>query len=100
MRGEVTPATNRHLYAILGVPSEVGIQYLDLLVEEGKLLRSPEGLYSLTHEGHKLGARGFADEFADLTKPGHGECGDDCWCHASPEEAEACPAERLERLST
>lgn len=100
MRGEVTPATNRHLYAILGVPSEVGIQYLDLLVEEGKLLRSLEGLYSLTDEGHKLGARGFADEFADLTKPGHGESGDDCWCHASPEEAEACAAERLERLST
>ena len=35
-----------------GVPSEVGIQYLDLLVEEGKLLRSPEGLHSLTDEDH------------------------------------------------
>lgn len=88
------------LERFLGVRSEIGIQYLNRLVEEGKLLKNPEGLYSLTDEGHKLGARGFADEFAELTKPGHGECGDDCWCHASPEEAEACVAERLERLSS
>ena len=88
------------LERFLGVRSEIGIQYLDRLVEEDKLLKSTEGLYSLTDEGHKLGARGFADEFAELTKPGHGECGDDCWCHASPEEAEACAAERLERLSS
>jgi predicted transcriptional regulator len=88
------------LERFLGVKSEIGIQYLDRLVEEGKVVKTTDGLYSLTDEGHKLGARGFADEFAELTKPGHGECGDDCWCHASPEEAEACAAERLESLSS
>jgi predicted transcriptional regulator len=88
------------LERFLGVKSEIGIQYLDRLVEEGKVVKTTDGLYSLTDEGHKLGARGFADEFAELTKPGHGECGDDCWCHASPEEAEACAAERLERLNS
>jgi predicted transcriptional regulator len=88
------------LERFLGVRSQIGIEYLDRLAEEGMLVKTPEGRYSLTDEGHKLGARGFADEFADLTKPGHGECGDDCWCHASPEEAEACAAERLERLNS
>ena len=32
--------------------------------------------YALTEEGAREGGRRFADEFKDLTKPGHGECGD------------------------
>ena len=43
----------------------------------------PEALcrYALTEEGAREGGRRFADEFKDLTKPGHGECGDpDCEC--------------------
>lgn len=37
--------------------------------------------FELTAEGVREGGRRFADEFADLTKPGHGECGDpDCDC--------------------
>ncbi len=83
------------LERFLGVDAAVGLLYLDRLVEEGLLRRTPEDRYTLTEEGHQSGARIFADEFADLTKPGHGECGPDCWCHASPEEAEACAAERL-----
>lgn len=40
-----------------------------------------ERRYGLTPEGAREGGRRFADEFADLTKPGHGECGDpDCDC--------------------
>ena len=40
-----------------------------------------EARYSLSPEGVREGGRRFADEFADLTKPGHGECGDpDCDC--------------------
>ena len=45
--------------------------------------------YRLTEEGVREGGRRFADEFADLTKPGHGECGDpDCECQrtGSPED--------------
>ena len=40
------------------------------------------------------GAAEFALSFAELTRPSHGECSADCWCHASIEEAEACAAER------
>ncbi|CAN5818128.1 hypothetical protein BH18ACI5_BH18ACI5_02620 [soil metagenome] len=37
--------------------------------------------YTLTEAGAREGGRRFADEFKDLTKPGHGECGDpDCEC--------------------
>lgn len=40
-----------------------------------------EPRYRLSDEGAREGGRRFADEFADLTRPGHGECGDpDCEC--------------------
>jgi hypothetical protein len=85
------------LERFLGVQAQVGIRYLDHLVGEGLLEAAGHGRYRLTEQGHRHGARVFADEFADLTKPGHGECGAECWCHASPEEAEACAEERLGR---
>jgi predicted transcriptional regulator len=83
------------LERFLGVEAAVGIQYLNRLVDEGLLARTAEGLYELTEGGERTGARLFVDSFAELTRPGHGECGPDCWCHVSPEEAEACAAERL-----
>lgn len=82
------------LERFLGVDAQVGIHYLDRLVTEELLSRDSEGLYQLTEDGHGHGARVFADEFADLTQPGHGECGADCWCHASSEEADTCLAGR------
>lgn len=40
-----------------------------------------EARYRLSEDGVREGGRRFADEFADLTRPGHGECGDpDCEC--------------------
>lgn len=65
---------------------------LHRLVDRGLLRRlhgdvSPR--FALTDEGVREGGRRFADEFADLTKPGHGECGDpDCDCQrtGSPED--------------
>ena len=37
--------------------------------------------YALTESGIREGGRRFADEFADLTRPGHYECGDpNCEC--------------------
>lgn len=42
---------------------------------------APESRYRLSEDGVREGGRRFADEFADLTRPGHGECGDpDCEC--------------------
>lgn len=77
----------------LGVDSEIGVTYLDRLVEEGYLERRGES-YTLSPLGLEEGAAEFAASFSDLTKPAHGECAPDCWCHASPEEAEACAHER------
>lgn len=82
------------LERFLGVQAQVGIRYLDRLVREGLLDRDADGLYRLTEQGHRHGARVFAAEFADVTQPAHGECGADCWCQMSVEEAEACLAER------
>ena len=45
--------------------------------------------YRLTEDGVREGGRRFADEFADITKPGHGECGDpDCDCHRTGSPAD------------
>lgn len=85
------------LERFLGIEARVSVRYLDRLVDEGLLRRTDQRRYALTAEGRRHGARVFADEFSDITKPAHGECGPDCWCHAAPEEAEACAAERLER---
>lgn len=83
------------LERFLGVDARIGIQYLDLMVSEGLLERSADGHYLLSPRGREEGARIFSEEFAELTRPTHGECGEDCWCHSDPEEAEACLAERV-----
>lgn len=80
----------------LGLPAETLVGYLDRMVQDG-LLRSQAGRYSLSEDGRREGSRVFAEEFADLTRPAHGECGPDCWCHTSVEEAEACAADRASR---
>jgi hypothetical protein len=77
----------------LGVEAAIGVTYLDRLVEEGYLDRVEAG-YRLSPMGLEEGAVEFAASFSELTKPAHGECSPDCWCHASVEEAEACAAER------
>lgn len=77
----------------LGVDAAVGVTYLDRLVDEGYLHRDGEW-YSLSEQGRQEGATEFAASFSDLTRPTHGECSDDCWCHNSSEEASACAAER------
>ena len=81
------------LERFLGVNAEIGLTYLDRLVDEGYLQRDGEW-FVLSESGLEQGAVEFATSFSDLTRPAHGECSDDCWCHASVEEAEACAAER------
>ncbi len=81
------------LERFLGVDAEVGTGYLDRLVDEGYLDRVGDG-FMLSQQGLEEGATEFAMSFAELTRPAHGECSADCWCHASIEEAEACAAER------
>jgi hypothetical protein len=81
------------LARFLAVPAETLVPYLDRFVSDGYLERT-DGSYRLTEQGTEIGKRTFADEFADLTRPTHGECDDDCWCHDSPEEAARCLEER------
>lgn len=81
------------LQRFLGVDAHIGVAFLDRLVDEGYVERADHG-YSLSERGLAEGATEFAMSFVDLTRPAHGECSDDCWCHASVEEAEACAAER------
>jgi len=78
----------------LGVDAAIGITYLDKLVAEGYLVRDLD-FFQLSEFGLERGAMEFAESFADLTKPTHGECSADCWCHASADEADACLAARL-----
>jgi hypothetical protein len=64
------------------VNAEIGLTYLDRLVDEGYLQRDGEW-FVLSESGLEQGAVEFATSFSDLTRPAHGECSDDCWCHAS-----------------
>jgi hypothetical protein len=81
------------LERFLGVDAGIGVLYLDRLVEEGYVERAGDR-YVLSEIGAREGALEFAASFSELTRPTHGECSADCWCHNSPEEAEACQAER------
>ena len=81
------------LARFLGVPADTLGTYLDRFVEDGYLERAGDG-YRMSERGIEAGKRTFAEEFADMTKPGHGECDDDCWCHDSPEAAAECLEER------
>ncbi|HET8953551.1 MAG TPA: hypothetical protein VFN44_23715 [Solirubrobacteraceae bacterium] len=81
------------LSSFLAIPAPQLAPYLERFAADGLLERDERG-FALTDRGVELGKRTFAEEFADLTKPGHGECDDDCWCHDSPEAAAECLAER------
>lgn len=84
----------RLLERFLGVDAARGLRYLSRMVEQGLLVRRADGRYALSERGRAEGARIFSEEFAELTRPTHGECGPECWCHSDPAEAEACAAER------
>lgn len=81
------------LARFLAVPAATLAPYLARFAGDGYLERAGAG-YRLTGHGTEIGKRTFAAEFADLTRPSHGECEDDCWCHDSPEEAARCLEER------
>lgn len=77
----------------LGVDANIGVTYLARLVDEGYLVRDGDW-FSLSERGREEGAMEWAASFSDLTRPTHGECSADCWCHSSAEEAQTCAAER------
>ncbi|MGH9190199.1 MAG: hypothetical protein ACRD0Q_09245 [Acidimicrobiales bacterium] len=77
----------RVIERFLGVDAETGVQYLDLLVEEGFVSHVDEDRYRLSEEGRREGGLEFASSFEDLMRPSHGECGPDC-PHCFPPEGE------------
>ncbi len=83
------------LERFLGVDAAIGMTYLDRLVDEGYVVRDGDW-YALSDKGLEEGSLEFASSFEDLTRPTHGECSDDCWCHASADEAAACAAARAD----
>ena len=91
--------TSAELARFLAVPASTLRPYLDRFAADGLLVATGEG-FRLTAEGVEAGKRTFAEEFADLTRPTHGECDDDCWCHDSPEEAARCLEERTGHVHT
>jgi hypothetical protein len=73
------------------------VQIHSVLVDlaEAKLVENIPGeqtsaaRFQLTDSGVKEGGRRFADEFAELTKPGHYECGDpNCECRRTGNPAD------------
>ena len=87
------------LERFLGVDAVIGVSYLEQLVRDGYLDEALGG-YVLSESGLSEGRTEFAFSFADLTRPAHGECSADCWCHNSVEEAIACAAERSQGRDT
>jgi hypothetical protein len=82
----------------LGVDAHENLStYLDHLVEEGSLVRDGDW-YALSDRGRAEGEVELATAFTDLVHPVLGECNDECWCHMSPAEAEACAGHRARRL--
>lgn len=68
---------------------------LSRLAQDGHVRQGQDGRYSLTDAGAQRGRRGFEDEFSGMFNQAHGECGADCWCHRSSEDARSCLEERL-----
>ena len=91
--GLADACTTPQLARFLAVPEATLRAYLERFASEGWLSRDGDA-YAMTAEGEEAGKRGFAEEFADLTGPTHGECDDDCWCHDSPEAAAQCLEDR------
>jgi hypothetical protein len=64
---------------------------LHTLVGDG-YLACENDVYSLTPLGVQEGGRSFQDEFGDLTRPAHYECGPGCWCQDPDHIGEPCPS--------
>lgn len=91
MKGEglaeaVTPAD---LCILLDSEEQKVAGQMEQLVAKG-LLQLTGGRFALTTSGRGEGGRRFLDEFRDLLRQGHGECGPDCWCHQAESLAETC----------
>ncbi|HSF15156.1 MAG TPA: hydrogenase maturation protease [Vicinamibacteria bacterium] len=73
----------------LGLGAVAIAPVLERMVGLGLVEAARAGRYRLSALGFDEGARRFADEFSEITKPGHGECGDpSCECYESGDPAD------------
>ncbi|HEX3620999.1 MAG TPA: hypothetical protein VHT97_01650 [Acidimicrobiales bacterium] len=78
----------------LGVDAHENLStYLDLLVGDGSLVAEGDW-YALSARALAEGEAQLATAFTDLVHPVGNECDDQCWCQASPAEADACARAR------
>jgi hypothetical protein len=78
----------------LGVDTREDLSaYLDLLVAEGSLVRDGDW-YALSARALADGEAEMATAFTDLIHPVPSGCDNECWCHTSPAEADACARSR------
>jgi hypothetical protein len=79
MRGEGLgeEVNDVQLSSFLAVERDFLREQLAILLEQGFITEST-GRYWLTEQGMREGGRRFHDEFNDLQKTAHGECGPDC----------------------
>lgn len=85
------------LERFLGVKADVGLAYLDRLVEDGYVVCDGDW-YALSDLGLVEGEEEYLTAFSDLLRPAHGACSPECWCEMSLEEAEACSAQRERKI--
>jgi hypothetical protein len=82
----------------LGVDAQENLStYLDLLVAEGALVRDGDW-YALSARNMAEGEAELATAFTDHVRPVSNGCDDECWCEASPAEAEACARSRARQI--
>jgi hypothetical protein len=98
MRGEglAEASTAPELARFLGAEERTVAGALAGLAQDGHLELASSGMpraYRLTDLGIREGGRRFHDEFGDLTRQAHGECGPGCWCHDPDHEGEPCPSQ-------
>lgn len=85
--------TAEELGRFLALEAAVLAPFLERFVADALLLRDG-ATFRLSASGEESGKRTFADEMADLTKPTHGECDENCWCNQSPDAAADCLAHK------
>lgn len=93
MRGEgiASRVSVAQLADFLIADREVLTSQLRNLVTDG-YLTGDAASYELTTLGVSEGGRSFQDEFGDLTRPAHYECGPGCWCQDPDHVGEPCPS--------
>ena len=87
--GLATDASAKDLERWLNFDAKAIRPLLERMAGLGLVEEVADGRYRLTDDGAREGGRRFSDEFSNMTKPGHGECGDpNCDCYATGDPAD------------